>query len=195
MKHVNRRFAEELDVTCTRGERVGLAALLLPRFKKRWFRCISEDEQRHLIERLKEFVAPEGLSDELRRLKPAESEPSKSTDEYYNFGESSMGGEASDDDSDPLVEAIIYNYFNDAKTEPSMLRKHSALEPIFRRYNTTPPSSAQVERMFSLATIVNAPRCNRLSDEKFEERVVSRANAAQLPASLPNAAVHSSEER
>jgi len=39
---------------------------------------------------------------------------------------------------------------------------------VFLRYNSTIPSSAPVEKLFSKATLVLTPRRNRLNDRTFE---------------------------
>lgn len=42
------------------------------------------------------------------------------------------------------------------------------IKEIAKQYNTPIPSSAPVERVFSLGSIVLTPRRNRLSDKRFE---------------------------
>ena len=44
------------------------------------------------------------------------------------------------------------------------------------RYNTTIPSSAPVERLFSLAGITLTPKRSKLSDKTLEMLVLLRAN-------------------
>jgi len=71
-------------------------------------------------------------------------------------------------------------YFADQARSLEMLHKYPPIKTIFVKYNTPLPSSAQVERLFSYATMTNTPKSNRLSDEKFEKRVVMKANFEEL---------------
>ena len=47
---------------------------------------------------------------------------------------------------------------------------------IFIRYNTTLPSSAPVERLLSVASIVLSKRRNRLNDNLFESLLLMKIN-------------------
>jgi hypothetical protein len=46
----------------------------------------------------------------------------------------------------------------------------------FVQYNTTLPSSASVERLFSLAGLVLTPNRARVSDDNFEMKVLLKFN-------------------
>ena len=52
------------------------------------------------------------------------------------------------------------------------------IEQVFVRYNTLLPSLSSVERLFSFATLTNAPKFCSLTDQMFEERVllIARTN-------------------
>lgn len=58
------------------------------------------------------------------------------------------------------------------------LNKYPVIKKAFFKSNTPLPSSAPVERMFSLAGLVNQQRRQRLTDSHFEEFVLSKANPA-----------------
>ena len=49
-----------------------------------------------------------------------------------------------------------------------MLNNYKIIKQIFIKYNCISPSSAPVERMFSLATHVNSAKRNRMCDKTFE---------------------------
>ena len=54
------------------------------------------------------------------------------------------------------------------------------VKKVFRSSNTALPSSAAVERLFSLGGQILTPRRNRLGDEHFEMLVLMRANRSML---------------
>jgi hypothetical protein len=74
------------------------------------------------------------------------------------------------------VDLEVDNFLNDPlKTKESIL-KFPKLKNMFIRYNTALPSSASVERLFSLGGQIFKPTRNRLSDEKFEQFVFLKMN-------------------
>ena len=60
--------------------------------------------------------------------------------------------------------------------ELSMLHRNPEVKILFLRYNTTLPSSAPVERLFSAGALVLTKRRNRLSDTLFESLVLLTLN-------------------
>ena len=57
-----------------------------------------------------------------------------------------------------------------------MLNNYPIIKMLFIKYNSILPSSAPVERMFSIATNINKPKRNKLNDTKFTLLVLLKSN-------------------
>ena len=86
-----------------------------------------------------------------------------------------ISGSESDDEGDTKGQ------LGRRRFEKSKLTKHCLLiRALFLKYNTGLPSSAPVERLFSLCGQVLVPRRCRLSDARFEMLALLRANHSLL---------------
>ncbi|XP_028969080.1 uncharacterized protein LOC114828591 [Galendromus occidentalis] len=168
IQSVEKRFKNILDCRTVEGQKSAIAALSMPLFKNAWCRCITPEDQSYILGRFRELIRAQ-IGTESSETEPEPME----TDDYYDFGGEATSSSATLMQVDS-AEVAMQNYLGDARTALVMLEKHPLIAPIFRQYNTQPPSSAEVERLFSLATMINAPRANRLSDARFEQRVVLR---------------------
>ncbi|KAL5245993.1 hypothetical protein ACI65C_013401 [Semiaphis heraclei] len=60
------------------------------------------------------------------------------------------------------------SYLDSKEKELNILNSYPIVKHIFLKYNTTLPSSAPVERLFSCGSQIITPRRNRLSDKTFK---------------------------
>ena len=68
----------------------------------------------------------------------------------------------------PCVTSEVDNFLNEDSASTDSILKYPNLVKMFVQYNTALPSSASVERLFSVGGQIFKPTRNRLSDSKFE---------------------------
>ena len=95
-------------------------------------------------------------------------------DDDYGFNE-----DAADVVSANSTETQVSAYLADAERSLTVLHKYPAVKATFIYYNTTIPSSAPVERLFSLGGQIETARRNRLSDSSFEKLLLLKANTRE----------------
>ena len=74
------------------------------------------------------------------------------------------------------VSAELDMYLNDTSHDINSLNKFPLVRKVFIEKNTALPSSAPVERLFSLGGQILTPRRNGLTDDHFEMLVLICAN-------------------
>jgi len=172
---LEKRFNYIYDLSNAKSKDFILASISHPKFKMSWVpvRYINLCKELFLNEcntfKDENFVS-ESASD---------NADSDSSDEFYSnlSGNLTTSFHLSAQDSDSAerdtsvsntagVEALTY--LNSKKKEVMSLNDVPIVKQIFFKYNTTLPSSAPVERLFSKAIQVLTPRRNRLSDDVFE---------------------------
>ena len=76
------------------------------------------------------------------------------------------------DDRQPSTESELERYLNDKEKRLEMLDKYPNIKKLFMRYNTMLPSSAPVERLFSMAALVLTGKRANLSDTLLEHLIL-----------------------
>ena len=76
------------------------------------------------------------------------------------------------DDRQPSTESELERYLNDKDKRLEMLDKYPNIKKLFMRYNTMLPSSAPVERLFSMAALVLTGKRANLSDTLLEHLIL-----------------------
>jgi len=93
----------------------------------------------------------------------------------YGYGANNSSSSAAAS-STSQVKAEAMNFLSGADKSLSRLHFFPAVQRLFLKFNTTLPSPAPVERLFSIARLIETPRRNRLSDSNFEKLLMLNVN-------------------
>lgn len=162
---IKTRFAAILD-----SKDALLASVSLPKFKLRW---VKEETRKDHITLLLTSECRTITTDAPAALMPDPSEPAAITpseDDFFSFEE-----QVNVSDSPMSVETEVTSYLNSAPVMES-LHLFPRIKKVALRYNAPTPSSAPVERLFSLGSLVLTPKRNRLSDGRFQRLLLMRFN-------------------
>ena len=184
IKGLERRFSDLLQLN---SKNAIISSVLCPNFKLRWFSSVK-DQSNINIDAIKKLIITAGYDefhcDNTNPPNEDSSEEDLNLNMLFDFNEpqeerintvsylpTNFGNQCN-----IKTELELLTYLDDNRKNLIMLDDYPRLKKLFVKYNTCLPSSAPVERLFSYATIVNAPRRNALSDENFEKLVFLKAN-------------------
>ncbi|XP_050507938.1 uncharacterized protein LOC126885413 [Diabrotica virgifera virgifera] len=191
LDNLRRRFADILSLNC---KEVVIAAVLIPQFKFRWYNIVKYPT--YTKEDTKIFItdAARDLDDSNYDFLSDESDATN-LDQFFDFSDdkvkvqppilnndSEMARNSSQSSSVPKsktsskIELELLRYLEDKRNNIHIINEYPTLKKIFTKFNTCLPSSGAVERLFSFAGIIDAPRRNGLTDENFEILVLCKAN-------------------
>lgn len=158
---VNKRFEHFYNFTTEESLKAAIASVTHPQFKNRWFCQVKSENQKKILQTLKELIAVEiNLAQD--NLHCASIEPSVS--DFFDFGESEIAEQSS--------ELKMNLYLSDPNQRIDMLHKYHEIKKIFIKYNTPIPSSFPVQQLCSFATMKFLTRAHDLDYKHFETRIL-----------------------
>ena len=157
---IKERFANIFD-----SKDAIIAAVTSPKFKLKW---IELQEKKDAYKQMVVDELRQDESDIVLEEKP-NSEPDDKRESFYEFDSGDETCSTTD------IESELMEFLRSAKSLECFDR-FPKVKRLFIKFNTTIPSSAPVERLFSLGNLVLNPRRNRLNDGKFEQLLLMRYN-------------------
>lgn len=161
-----------------------VAAVSHPKYKLRWVPPERKEEMTGI------FVAAVTSSAAAERSaleqEQSTSATTSSEDEDYGYQTATVQHAASGHvDSDTLVETRAnrarveaLNFLDDRSKVLQTLSSYKNVCSVFLKYNTCLPSSAPVERLFSIGGLILTPRRNNLSDAAFQQLLMLKTNSS-----------------
>ncbi|XP_031327898.1 uncharacterized protein LOC116159121 [Photinus pyralis] len=185
---LRKRFSDLLNL---RSKEAVFAAVLLPQFKFRWYNVVKhptitiDDIKKQIVE-VAEKIDREGNTSPNSH----QDDALESLDEFFDFSGTGDNGSmftvvdarerceptSASRSTTTKIELELLRYLEDKASNIHSLNEYPRLKKLSTQFNTCLPSSGPVERLFSFATIIDAPRRNGLTDENFEILVLSKAN-------------------
>ncbi|XP_030757697.1 uncharacterized protein LOC115883472 isoform X2 [Sitophilus oryzae] len=160
-----------------------IAAVTNPRFKMRWLSAFKDTDIQVTAKDIQSWISSSALAFKVSFESDLTAQE-ELEDAFFDFNDENQVNTSSDaaiklqstDTFHNQFEFEFLKYLNDKRTTLLMLNEYNIVKQLFIKYNCILPSSAPVERLFSFAEIINAPRRHALSDTNFEKLVLLKSN-------------------
>lgn len=146
-----------------------------PQYKLKWVPPDNRSEVSQAFVESVTMMATATVSTNVAESASSQVVASLEGDDDYGYGENNSSS-LTVASSTSQVRAEAMNFLSDADTSLSRLQVFPAVKRLFLKFNTALPSSAPVERLFSIAGLIETPRRNRLSDDNFEKLLMLKVN-------------------
>lgn len=152
-----------------------LAAVSNPQFKLKWL-TIKQELNTNAIKKMVQGILVNAAktldASELIDRAVDDTASDGSSDAFFEY----EGATSTILTNQDTKEMETLKYLCDPNSCISSLKQYPSILRVFLRYNTPLPSSAPVERLFSLAGHIHSPKRNRLSDKMFGQLVFLKGN-------------------
>lgn len=169
---IERRFDYIIDLKKMKSKPYILSAISHPKFKLTWV----PERYKHYCKQifLEECILISSSS--VDNFNTEEHLDGNSSDEDFfqilsevpSSSYSNLNLDVDNQTNQSFVNNQVSSYLNTNNKDLTVLDSYSIIKQIFFKYNTTLPSSAPVERLFSSGSQIMTPRRNRLNDKTFE---------------------------
>jgi hypothetical protein len=176
---ISSRFADYFSFSDT-TRNATLATVTHPAFKLRWVaseNSTTVDSVKQLfIDSLKEYCS-------LRMQKQSEQQTNvvdgldSNTLDFFTFMDDSETEHVSSTAMQSHAELEGLQYLKDNDKTLNSLQRYPAVREMFIKYNVALPSSAAVERLFSIGGMLGTAKRNRLKPALFESLLLQRVNS------------------
>lgn len=182
LENFEKRFAKFLDFENEISKECFVATVSHPKFKLTF---LSTEEYRRsyqlakelFLEHCKMFYKTTTVCTE----SDSDGNGSRSSGDTRTFFKSfSKNSSSTEVNEANIVSVEALSYLENKSTKLSLLDSYPTVKKVFLKYNTTLPSSAPVERIFSTGGQILTPRRNRLCDKTFEILLFLKHNMKSL---------------
>lgn len=182
-----KRFKDFYDFSKVEAKEAILASFTMPKFKLRWIKSFESfykdagfGDINSYVHKLVVEAAEKIEGTKVTTATDIEISTIKDIADDFLELDGSNSPESLKSCNKRKSELEILQYVEDASTDLKSLKRYPIIQELFLKYNTCLPSSAPVERLFSFAEIINAPRRHALSDSHFEQLVILKSNGHRL---------------
>lgn len=148
----------------------------LPKFRLNWLSPEKRDDMRRTL--LQEAIAQEPLHSPATVRDDNSEKSDESEENFFVFHNAKSS-------SDSTTHDEVRKYLEDSNNNLTSLKAFPTVKRLFIKYNTTLPSSAPVERLFSHGGNLLTSSRNRMSDDHMEQVLLLRYNKQHCPSDLP----------